>query len=565
MISEEELRLALSPHRVDPAEFESAVRVRLSDGSRRARDPLVTMPPLLRSAASLLPLDLLTSGQLTRNAAESAPIAGAASKLLGYAAFPAISMFVLLGSAIFGVATVRGIQSRSSARPMDEHELRAATTRWWPSQWWGGSLIPLATLAAAWFGATWLLFLGYIVSTLLLLYVLKSFAKIGIGSRLVVGQSCMVGLALLSQTGIFSGIGDRDIHFVDQALLTPVFFVGEVAVALVSAGITRQRSRVLSLVPVLLLSIWVMNPILWPATTAGMRAYVESFDHAEFSSASWGQWERVASFVVTSKLDPDLSRPRRLAAEEIADHNKPELPNILNSALRLGLVRADQIDQLGNYKARLGSLLDAPASLRIALGFDDWVIRAAVLRNELTPEQRDHLAQRLHATMRWSLTREQFRTLQDPLRATQLLEVVGRPVDPTQYRSEVHALLKRLQHGIGGSFRRAGGFMVFENLDAGDLDATSDAVELMEVYGVPEGLDLNWERSFLRPGFLQFSSQKWIAAAARDRLNRLPGATRPSWVDILYYERSFLAAVILVGLCLYATAISPKTTLLSTP
>ena len=61
----------------------------------------------------------------------------------------------------------------------------------------------------------------------------------------------------------------------------------------------------------------------------------------------------------------------------------------------------------------------------------------------------------------------------------------------------------------------------------------------MEVYGVPEGLDLNWERSFLRPGFLLFSPHKWVAAAARDRLNRLPGATRPSWVDILYYERSF--------------------------
>jgi hypothetical protein len=80
----------------------------------------------------------------------------------------------------------------------------------------------------------------------------------------------------------------------------------------------------------------------------------------------------------------------------------------------------------------------------------------------------------------------------------------------------------------------------------------------MEIYGVPDDLDLNWVRAFLRPAVYRFGSEKWIAAATLDRLNHIPGVTRPTWLDYLYYERSLLAAAVLVGLCFYATLSSPK-------
>ena len=80
----------------------------------------------------------------------------------------------------------------------------------------------------------------------------------------------------------------------------------------------------------------------------------------------------------------------------------------------------------------------------------------------------------------------------------------------------------------------------------------------MEYYGVPSGLDLDWVRSFLKPTWLRRSPDKWIAAVTVDRLNRLPGASYPSWYRVLYYERSLCAAIVLVGLCLYATLISPR-------
>ena len=91
------------------------------------------------------------------------------------------------------------------------------------------------------------------------------------------------------------------------------------------------------------------------------------------------------------------------------------------------------------------------------------------------------------------------------------------------------------------------------------LPATACAVELMETYGIPVGLDQNLVRTYLKPSWQgQATGQKWIAAVTLDRFNRLPGVTWPGWFDVLYYERGLLAAMVLVGLCIYATLSSPK-------
>ena len=94
-------------------------------------------------------------------------------------------------------------------------------------------------------------------------------------------------------------------------------------------------------------------------------------------------------------------------------------------------------------------------------------------------------------------------------------------------------------------------------MEVGSLGATSYAVELMEIYGIPDDFDLNWVRSFLRPLSIRRSPEKWMAAVTLDRLNRLPGVTQPTWLETMYYERSLLAAAVLVGLCIYATLSSP--------
>ena len=108
------------------------------------------------------------------------------------------------------------------------------------------------------------------------------------------------------------------------------------------------------------LIVWFMNPIVWPATPARIKAYVESFDRAPFSTASWHEWEIVASWAVESKLHPDLSKPRRLLDAEITGEQNPV---ILGSAFRVGLVQADQLGRLTKYARQRHILLDR--SIRI--------------------------------------------------------------------------------------------------------------------------------------------------------------------------------------------------------
>jgi hypothetical protein len=64
-------------------------------------------------------------------------------------------------------------------------------------------------------------------------------------------------------------------------------------------------------------------------------------------------------------------------------------------------------------------------------------------------------------------------------------------------------------------------------------------------------------RSFLRPKFLRFGDQTYLAAATLARLNALPGVASPTWLDYVYCERSLIMALLLVGLCIYATLSSP--------
>ena len=75
---------------------------------------------------------------------------------------------------------------------------------------------------------------------------------------------------------------------------------------------------------------------------------------------------------------------------------------------------------------------------------------------------------------------------------------------------------------------------------------------------MPDDLDLNWVRSFLRPSSRRFSPDRWVAAVTLDRLDHLPGVTHPTWLQVLYHERSLIAATVLVALCLYATISSPQ-------
>src|SRR5213595_904574 len=128
--------------------------------------------------------------------------------------------------------------------------------------------------------------------------------------------------------------------------------------------------------------------------------------------------------------------------------------------------------------------------------------------------------------------------LETALRVTQLLDVIGRPIDIDRYRGQIHDLLRKFESKDAAWSFVAGGFVKYLRRseakrswigNPGSLDATVYAVELMEIYGIPDGIDLTRLRSFLRPlAARTLSDERWIAAATRNELNRLPGIAQPT-------------------------------------
>jgi hypothetical protein len=639
LVPEDEVRAALRPYRPDRDAFEAAVRERLQVAEQRqAADPLWRASPLLKSAAAFLPLQVLAgckAAPAASNATASATGAAGGYKLISYLAFPAISLFVLLGAAGFSARKIRAIRDASGKELSDSEAMREATSRWWRENRWSAWTVFAVTIALALLGASWLLFLFYIVSFGLLLSILSSLAKLGLGNRQLIGRSCMLGLMFLGQTAMISGIGIAEIHFLDQAAVGAVFFGGVLVllpftmgvpqlldtriqkpsrwmwafavafaafqallailvwsvsknpwiVALVLGSVlilvgtmvyqTRfsgqriaipgQRTAAVFMAVLLVpLMAFVLSPVVRPVSRADMKRYVESYAAAPHHSVSWESWEIVTRWAIESKLDPDLTQPRRLIAEEFAGKQNPY---ILGSALRTGLLPVEQVGEIREYDRQRRSFVDHPAGLKpqaiTSLAYNDWAIRGAALRGDLSPAERDYLEGRLIATLQEASQSQQVE-LRDLLLVTQLLEVIGRPVDRERYRGLVHDLLREFQSKKSGGFQFAGGFKKYRTWpvnawheQTGSLDSTAYAIELMETYGVPANLDLNWVRSFLRPSAMRFGDQKYVAASALDRLNHLPGVRRPGWIEVLYYERSLLAACVLVGLCVYATLISP--------
>ncbi len=235
LVPEDDLRAALRPYRVDPGTFESAVRARVSDSLSHANDPLASLSPAQRSVAAFLPLEVIAAGQMPAAAYKLVPGIGA-NKLLSYVAFPAISLFVLLGATVFSILEIRRIRDEKSLAPVDGKVLRESTKQWWHDNKWGVWSVFAASVTMVWFGATWLLFLCYIVSVGLLIFVLTSLARIGLGNRLIIGQSCVITLSLQGQLAGIPGIVDQDIHFVDQALMVPLFFAGALVLELIMVG-----------------------------------------------------------------------------------------------------------------------------------------------------------------------------------------------------------------------------------------------------------------------------------------------------------------------------------------
>ena len=151
---------ALRTHRMDPVAFEYSVLQRIESADRKSREnSVVVFAPLLRVAAAYFPVSLMAGCKSTATAASLAPASGV-YKFLGLLAFPAISIFVLLSSAIFSIAKIRSIQN-ANGEGLDKEQ---STTLWWRQHKWRVYSVFALSLVAAFVGATAILFWVYLFS-----------------------------------------------------------------------------------------------------------------------------------------------------------------------------------------------------------------------------------------------------------------------------------------------------------------------------------------------------------------------------------------------------------------
>jgi len=562
LIAEDEIRGALRPHRADPQRFAAGVRERMRIREVLAEsDRLAGMSPTARAAASFLPLALFGKG----GSAAGPPVFGA-QKLVAGLAFPAISLFVLAGATIFGVRGIRSAGQQPVAPSATDTSDGERVRDWWLIHAWQAGLVYFATMGLMLVGATDLLFAFYILSIGLLVYAVRSLARVGLGNRQMIVRSCGMGLVLLGQLATFPAIGDSEIHFLPQRLVGALFMAG--GLALIVSGMRRplpgdtplqRRAQKIALPFACLIAAhylaWAAWPLLWPAPPARIIRYVESFDDAPFSTSSWSMWEIPTRWTIEQGLSPDLSAPRRLLATELAGKQNAF---ILGTAFRVGLIPPDEIATLRELTPMRESLLSDGNRDRAILSFEqhEWVIRALLLEGSLTPAERDRIAHRVRLTLDHALAGK-YDALHDALLATQLLKLLGQPVDAAAYRERVHRLLLELHTTQGGGYHLAGGFRIAPDRTLlADDKATAYAVELMQIYGVPPELEINWVRSYLRPTDGHVAN-RWINAVTRRRLESLPGIEPLSGWTFLYHERNLLAAIAIIGLCAYAVVVSP--------
>jgi len=130
LVPEEDLRAALRPYRADVNGFEAGIRARIQARAKLHEDKdSEEQAPLLKVAAALLPWPLITAGKMAGGGVKLSSMA-IRQKLLGYAALPAISLFLLVSAALLSAAKIRSVQKGDHPAVGHEKEMRQAVRQW---------------------------------------------------------------------------------------------------------------------------------------------------------------------------------------------------------------------------------------------------------------------------------------------------------------------------------------------------------------------------------------------------------------------------------------------------
>ncbi|MEM7164391.1 MAG: hypothetical protein AAF581_02950 [Planctomycetota bacterium] len=560
LIAESDLRAALRPHRCDPDDFLAGVESKVQGASEHSTG--ATLPPFAQSAASFLPLPLLTTGKLTAGTAakSSVPVL---HKIALWLALPATVVFLLLGAAVFGVL---GLRNRAAGEPVPEDATRDAVVAWAGRHRLLGWLGLVIVFVLPFFLSAASYFLALLLSVGALVYITRSLAAAGIGNRAVVASWCTVGLMFVAVSRLQMVQFQPGWGIADPRWISIVTLVGACVMLLIarsSGGYVVPRRERLgnSWVGMLLLLTVMALPVSslvvdWSRGPHTVKAFVESFDEAPFRSASWRWWGYSAQWCQATGAEPDLAIPQQLL-ERSGGRDDSYIAAIATRAGLQDPTAAKQFLSSTTAQRELAQLLDSNRTTPIRwMEQREYLLRCWHEYGDAAPAQIDQVVARLNAT--WQ-AEEALRPL---LRCAELLALFGADLNTTQYRAKAHEVLRNCWVPEG-RFGNAGGFNNYPDLEHSNLDTTVEAIQLMQRVGIPEAIPTDRVRDYLHGQAalylpLSVTPETDVSAlVALDMLQQLRDFPPTSTIDRLVAARGLLAAVLLVLLCLYAAASSP--------
>ncbi len=565
LIDEQELRDAFEALRPDRDAFEAGVRSRLNSMPRRETQnpPAYEDSPWLQVAASMVPLSLFSKTALT-SAAIPIGKASFGYKLVGYAALPALALMVMFGATLLAMFRIRKAHiSTPSDAPDADDQKTAILTKWWKSFGFIPACLSFVALIVFLLGYPFPVFIFFLSSGIAMVALVNRLGHAGLVDRQTVGSSLIPGLFGLAQvTQIVSSV-ESGCHLLDQGLVMMILMLaGLLLCAVLTLGKWNGSKSVAKMVGYAVAAVLIFglfgSSIWTPMNTRKMKSYVEAFDSARYSSASWQHWAVPAVWLQQSGVSLGLSKPRTLIQAEIEGEQNPF---VLGVASRTGLIVPADLSRVRDQFNEWKRLLD-PYSRDQAIssiGQLEFAIRKLVMLDQWNEGELDLLESRLLATIRDSVAPESA-GLDEALIATQILEAIGRPCKDGSTREQMqHKLVAMQRTGfkLGG---RNGGFAAYPTMDHSDLRSTASAVELLEHYGVPSGLNLMAIRSFLRPAMVDVlqNDRAAMQAATRMRLESLPQVPPLTWWDYVRHEPSIAMAIVFAMLCFFATLGCPK-------
>lgn len=596
---EEELRQALEALRPDPADFRAGVERRIAEREEREEGRqarFAIAPARLRWAASILPPGVIGGAMMA---------AGVTGKKLGLKAIPGLMAIpavatVMVILTFFGA--LRGLKPAEG--PAGE---RVASEKEAMLAWWKRNRIPAALciglfIVLAILRHPEILTLVLLVSMVAVTAQLAALGKAGFGDRKRIGA--LGSQMLFTLAWIWFML--RDVSPVESLLTNPflgpaVLCLGGVLCLVISGRLTwtkiwreiwHPQWRMLYPDPVTtfcLRSLYgslglfaggLLAVAFWNSAPSAMTLFdqrwtlereVSLFEEPVEERADWLAFGRMVEYLQRDGRGSELNLDRaRSVMQRALDEEVDIGPRLLADAVQIGLVTPQQIsDRIPHEGAR--ELLEREGALSY---WEPGLIRLMQVCGEWSEEEREHLARRVATTWPESGKSHALEDLRDQ---GELLDLLGHGELADEHAGAVAEALRLAWLGTyddsaPGCFvrdperarERAGEYLVRVQLS--DIGPTQAAVDLLVRFGVPGGIEPERIRGatntrhaaslgmFGLSGPLRYAVGELLRVQMHEQFPPRPGGV----FGFLIRRRIMLGALLLVALCVIATARAPR-------